>query len=600
MSKIVSINDFPSMIEDIVKASILKNQPNTDMTAASPILDMIASPIKEISKALFEAATEIETRSNLANAEEMSIVDLNELGEGNYAIPRKEGQYAVGVATIMFDQVSDKTPTVIPDGIIIESKSGLQFEVLGGLVLSPDQAMLGWNPMTSKFEFDVNVRALNKGSSYNIQAGELGLIRTEFTSYEVSVVNNGDFVGGVNEETNADYLARIHRSISSRTLETEAGYKQDIAESFSEVSDVYVAGKGDPLMQRDLADMIVIRGVTLENKHIGGMTDIYIRGSVSRIDTKTVIHRGRYILLAHKKSFIEDPLAITCYNLSQSVALAGSDFYVHDEDVLLEGDTVPTTFVVVEILTSSTWDYDDTIRISYRAKETSEGAFSDVQREVTIAGKDIDMAGPFMSVVSVIKDGSVLDIPPSNLVVSYDDDYYEGTSYEKASLLVDSILLKNGDTADISYSYNDTIKRIAEHYNESENRVITRDLMITSAVEAPIVMNINVKFPGNGEIPDGFESAVYDIISNAFSEIKFSGRVDESEIVHRLHQDKALKGMFEYIGLPFEAFYRAESSSDPVEASRYDGASIRMGAVDYPVIKSITIVAWDGRPNIPM
>lgn len=334
MSEYAKINDLETTLVEYMKAKIKSNFPNTDITDNSPLMDMLIYPWSTLASQLTTFGTSIESRTNLKNVANLSDEDVDDIGEGNYFIERGLGSKAFGSCTFNFEAISGTQNTMIPEGLSMTTKAGLQFIVTETISLTPAEMYTKWDAPSLTYKVTVPVESVEAGLKYNVLPGDINVITKSFTDYVVTVVNNAAFTGGSDVESNASYLARIQSFYSSRTLETESGYKQQIMEAFPEVNDVAVAGYKDPLMMRDLADSVTIDGVTFNDIHVGGKVDIYVKGTNVLTETFTFEAKSSLLPFAHLPADID----ITTLELINTRTL---ETLVEDVDFLINPSSYP-------------------------------------------------------------------------------------------------------------------------------------------------------------------------------------------------------------------------------------------------------------------
>ena len=195
---------------------------------------------------------------------------------------------------------------------------------------------------------------------------------TPFNNKLVSVTNPNSFTGGIDKESNSDYAERIKQFYMSRTLDTISGYERAIRDNFEEVVDLYVAGKDDPYMTRDLITIVDPNdNNTFKTVHIGGKTDIYVLGCIyNTIEEKIIAPENGDITLD-----LICPLKeiVSIENVTQSVVysinVADQNVYeiiTHSEDYEEHSSREQKTLKIIE----PTINPGDEIRVVYKNVQT--------------------------------------------------------------------------------------------------------------------------------------------------------------------------------------------------------------------------------------
>lgn len=584
---LVKINDISAMIENYIKASIKSDYPNSDLTGISSVVDLFVKPMTSISEILMEFSKDIELRSLLSNAADMKTEDLNDIGEGNYMTERSEGSKAFGTAQLRFKTVPDDRNLVIPIGTVFSTASGLKFQVYQTYSFSPEEISLKWSSSELAYIVDVSVEANEVGSRYNIGIGELTKIESSFTNHVVSVSNSSAFTEGLDEETNEEYVERIKSFVSSRTLETAPGYESEIRDSFEEVVDVYIAGYGDPLMERDLAESITIDGVTFTDRHVGGKVDIYIRGY--NVNSRTISFNS----LSNKLPLPEAISAIDQSSISMinaTTTFSMSDFSVSED---AENDKV-----IITVNESAEWDYGDVVSVSYDSDTDEDGIYETPKLETfTIDNQVYPLESPLESISAIInrsRDNFYYDIGDgvsgtTDYSLTFEDENLRETSGEEAYIEVTNSEIYNGDSIEIIYNYNETINSIKKYFDEEENRVVTRDILIKVCTPVYMHIGMDVKLNSNVSQSPTIRTEIFDVISRHFTDKGLGEKIDESDIVHEIYSDESLSSYIDYIGVGFSTFHRTLNQSDVFAEGTSDGTTIDMQAVEYPVLKFLDI-----------
>lgn len=585
----IQINNLDEMVEEYVRALIQSSYSNTDTSDNSPVIDLIAKPMETIVKRVIDMGTDIENRSNLDNADEMSEDDMDEIGNGNYMSERNAGDKATGTATLKFKSISDTQNTVIPSGIELSTKTGLSYLTTVGKTLSPSEMYQEWNDIDLTYDVDISVEASETGSDYNIEPGQLTVIVNGFTSYEVSVTNNAAFSNGSDKETNSEYAERVLKYLSSRTLETSPGYEQDIKENFPVVEDIHVAGYEDPLMERDLAESITVNGVTYTNRHIGGKTDIYIRGHEATSKALSVTAKHTTLFPLSVPSDQVDASSLVVLNTSDGNAVLSKT-----------GSTDEAGRYIVDV-TGATLSDGDVLTFSYDADLDDDDVYEAATVDTfTYETSSHLLLSPFIGVTSLYNSSTASGVDTyydstlqgGDYDITYEDDDYIGTSREVAylELLIDgSDGVVHGDTIEISYTYNSTVKDIATHYDTVGNRVVTRDLLIRSSSPIYVQVGLSVKLLDGVSQTSAVESAISNVLNTVFADTAMGSKIDESDLISYIYEDETTGALVDYISLPLSTFHFTGDVDEDFQTGTHDADPVQLGDVEYPILQELKL-----------
>ncbi|WP_394831646.1 hypothetical protein LVJ94_34550 [Pendulispora rubella] len=188
----------------------------------------------------------IRIRNNLSFRDPAVLTadEADALGANLFATLNR-GEFARGVARVYFLQPQHAS---LSPANFFSSKSDLQFLPTEVQSLSAEEML--FNVEESLYYFDVNVIAQTPGADSNIEPDSL--ISVANLASAVRVTNKARFHFGVPAETPTDFIARMDRQLSERSLVTERGILAKVRNAFAEVSRLAVVGFGDAEMQRDV------------------------------------------------------------------------------------------------------------------------------------------------------------------------------------------------------------------------------------------------------------------------------------------------------------------------------------------------------------
>lgn len=308
----MALTDFETTIKEYIKRVLEEDYPELSTDSGTIISDLFINPMVTVLKPFINLVNRVDLVQDLSNAHLMTTEELDEIGLNNYGIPRKAGERSSGYvhAEVEAQYVTD---TFVVGPVIVATSDNLRFsnnvstiiryletdeiDIEGSIV--PGVAADYLNPLTGKYEFPIYVEADNLGTSYNVEAGAINTLVTKYPLLTGVVTNKTAFTNGVDEETNTAYAERLKSRETVKQMGIKRGYRSHILENFDNVRNVYVVGFDDELMERDT--IIARDNGLMTEKHIGGKTDLYIRGSSYNT-------YDQYVYVASNKIRLEYPL----------------------------------------------------------------------------------------------------------------------------------------------------------------------------------------------------------------------------------------------------------------------------------------------------
>ncbi len=164
----------------------------------------------------------------------------------NFFRDRRKGQLARGLARV---HVSQPQNVSISPVNFVTSKGGKHFFPREIQSIRTEEIILNLSS-DGLYYFDFNVVAEKTGVDYNIGPNELVSIAN--VPSVVRVTNPRRFTSGEEEETAAEFVARLQREVGEKSLVTLRGIAAKLLDSFPEVNRLNVVGFNDPEMQRDV------------------------------------------------------------------------------------------------------------------------------------------------------------------------------------------------------------------------------------------------------------------------------------------------------------------------------------------------------------
>jgi hypothetical protein len=202
----------------------------------------------------------------------LADTDLVDNVLSNWGVVRITGAPATGQVTIA---LSERMTVVIPSNSVF-TIAGRTFETTTVFaartsstdVISPTDKLL--TASGSLWVFTIDVQDTANGASGNVKRGTPVTVSQPPPKFSTAYVE-ADFTGGVDDETNAQLMARLPSGLSAKLWGGRGNVDAMVRYQFPETIDLSVIGFGDPEMQRD--------------KHLlwpgssGGRADIYVRTS---------------------------------------------------------------------------------------------------------------------------------------------------------------------------------------------------------------------------------------------------------------------------------------------------------------------------------
>lgn len=254
--------------------AIEKNAP-ADTSIGTVNRDLIDAVADLVSQG-FSAIEAVRLVTSLKNDALVSADALSQIGL-NYDMVQTAPTVATGV--VYFQRLLVPTKIIdFPAGTIVQTQlavdnTTIQYVTLAAARLSPSTAI---NPANRRYEVSAPIIALVSGSVGNVGPGAINTLATINRNID-AVMNKDATTGGADIESNDSFSTRILSKTAGSALGTEAGYISAIETNFPDVTDVVVAGPGDPAMKRN---------------QYGDEVDVYLLGSSSQVFTDKIFVSG--------------------------------------------------------------------------------------------------------------------------------------------------------------------------------------------------------------------------------------------------------------------------------------------------------------------
>ena len=186
----------------------------------------------------------------------------------NYGLVRNPGSSATGIVIFTTNNITEDIP--IPSGSVITSRSGINFRTIGNYFFSSSdrgrhaaaasriKRALQQAGISDKYAIEVPIQAVRVGVSGNLANYQMVNHNLDF---DLKVVNLSSTGGGSNQESDAQFRARISSVFSGANTGTSQGYRNSVL-SLGGVSDVLVVQPGNSLMLRDGTEIIEVNDGT--------------------------------------------------------------------------------------------------------------------------------------------------------------------------------------------------------------------------------------------------------------------------------------------------------------------------------------------------
>lgn len=605
---IVDVSNLEDMIRGYVNNTIKEYYPDIDTSKNSIFDDLFIKPIIEFSLPFIDELSRLELKSNLSNVEYLTDEEVDEIGEYNYFMSRKQGSQATTMLTLSFynlNLLDENFEIKIPSGCTFATSSGLEFQTQEIITLKKEDIQENYNRSSLVYEIEIPVIATDVGTKYNVMAGEIIVCKTFISNSLLSVINNYDVVDGRDKETNTDFIDRIRDFYLSRQLGTKHGYRNFIMNEFDEITDVYVSGYKDEYMNRDLFKVIDTNGDTL-SKHLGGAVDLYLKGCLyTELNQDFILNNDVLLLECKLSQFVEHGTSnhVDKTNLTSAVTITNLT-YPSLKPTFKTGDfirVVDSNEFFGEHPGLTRIEVDNTDNHSYIPGEVNNmhmvysyqndnGEIVDQEVYFDLGLTQLSMDGPVKSI------DYFLNI--KNSKVSCDGKYsisrtgIEGTTQEKCTVTVDNTKFDdyfNGLKFSMRYTVNKTLLALSQILETEENRIVTADVLGLEAKAVPVNMIFKVKTTDKYRNADRelIQNKIKSSIMSYFNKYKLGDQVEESDLVGWMYTDNSINDIINYVALPFDAFYIPENINDPIATDgtqQPEDGILPIRAIDYPIL----------------
>jgi len=267
--------------EAFLEAVLVEAFPDADYSRGSALRDHVINALAVIVGAMRGEATRIRYATSfdtigLLEDPNERLAAAQALAANWFVTPRA-GTRVRGVVTIHFTRRVDGR---ITPAVVFAKTAGLRFR----LDQATDYTFLASDLLpnldsagaVTDYVLRVPVVAEFVGNAYAVSAG-LFAATTPFSTALSFVENESAFGQATEPETAEELLARVPDAITVRDLNSARSITAVLQDTFSEITDVYVAGMGQPELRRDVYDL----AGPMTQFHVGGATDVYVNMPVA-------------------------------------------------------------------------------------------------------------------------------------------------------------------------------------------------------------------------------------------------------------------------------------------------------------------------------
>ncbi len=300
-----------------------------DVSPGTVNRDLIDSVASQVSSA-FDEIESVRLFQSLKNADLVSSDGLSQIGL-TYDVVRLDATKATG--TVYFQRKTVPTKIIdFPIGTVVQTTTSAtgattKFVTLTAAQLSTTTTQ---NPANRLWEASASIIAVVAGSAGNVGPGAINQLETINRNID-SIVNKEATTGGEDVEANTDFATRIRAKTAGSSVGTESGYISKLKETFAILTDVAVAGPGDPAMVRD---------------QFGNEIDIYLRGSSNASFQDIMLASGQTT-----DNIATAPVAA----ITSVVGTTTGTIYAVGTDVVLTPDTGPVYGYSTNAFDKLTW-----------------------------------------------------------------------------------------------------------------------------------------------------------------------------------------------------------------------------------------------------
>lgn len=277
----VSININATDVADaanFLEQYLTDGVPEGDFTSGTALRDLTVGALAAIFAFIRADAAQVRQMQSLNSVQAATGGDPEALADAvtailsNVLIKPKGGVKARGVA---IGHASQSTDVFIQPTHRFNYSAGITFVVDASTTYFIPQTdlipIVDAGGIVLEYQFRIPLVAVDTGDAYNVDPGLFASF-DRFNPFITKVEATVKFSNGRGSETVQEILARAPTALSVRNLINSRSITAVLDDKFPEIRAIFVAGYGDPEMQRDRLDV---------NKpylqiHLGGKADIYL------------------------------------------------------------------------------------------------------------------------------------------------------------------------------------------------------------------------------------------------------------------------------------------------------------------------------------
>lgn len=262
-------------ISEFLQQRLEEYDSDFELRAGSAFYDLFFKPIQYIVQPLRDEADDIQESQSflrILNTEDPDAFDEEAVDAlaSNVFVPRIEGGHSSGVARLFYSSPVDREWA--QGALTVVGSNGLNYSNTSPFAVTKSDMTL--NYARGNYYYDVPVTSDDPGEDTAL--GENELVSVPNDPEVIFVGNPNPITGGIDRETNTEYIERCKNSIAVRDLVTGKGFNAILFENFgSFLDEIRAIGFGDVEMMRDI----------VHNIHIGGRVDGYTK--TANISAKT-------------------------------------------------------------------------------------------------------------------------------------------------------------------------------------------------------------------------------------------------------------------------------------------------------------------------
>jgi len=237
--------------QDILEAELMARQileanfPDLDLREGTGLRDLTLRPASFLLALCKKGLDSYFDQNTIAGVDDTTSTETLDDLMSNLFLSRKTGTYAVINARIYFARSKNVSLT-----------QDTSFSTDGAILFYPianaayPASSLQYDSYQNEWYLDVDLRAADTGTSYNLSEGSL-LYFSNFDPYFLHAEINYLRESSSEAETNTEFVARASTAISTRNLINKPSIDSNLRSSFNTIPDILSIGAGDREMYRD-------------------------------------------------------------------------------------------------------------------------------------------------------------------------------------------------------------------------------------------------------------------------------------------------------------------------------------------------------------